>query len=686
MVSEGLASKTDLVAYPGEVITDKQGGFLGFVMRLVSGYRPLHELYSPKSRQRHFPKADYRFLIHTASNVARAVGKVHQTGCVIGDLNHSGILVGNDATVALIDADSFQFNLNGQAYPCVVGVPEFTPPELHGKNFASVDRTVGHDNFGLAVAIFHLLFMGRHPYAGRYNGPDISMGEAIAQNRFAFSLTRRVETQTSPPPGTLPLDIFPEGIVQNFEKAFGTRAQDRPSASSWIDALTKLEGNLSRCSRVSTHYYPTGAKKCIWCSLAGTSGFDMFPNLSVAAHSNPTDTRATQQAIREILAFKFPTLDDLIPQSSPSAGTSSKLKEAKRSKQGKALFGALLICGALAGLIFASPAWFLWLGLGGWGWSMIGDRQVDAQPFRDAFALADDNIQHELNSIIQRSGLAEILKVQSDTKAAIASYNSFDSDLNRELQKLKSTRKERQLISFLDRHPIRGAQISGIGPAKKAKLISFGIETAADVSFAAVNGVPGFGTVMSRKLLAWRRVLEADFRYNAAPNAQDATDENALKAKFSAHKGMLVAQIHNGLKTLRAAQSRVDALASTAQRDQGLLAAVARREEASQDILHLGGSVPSSNVSFSLPAIGRSNPVKSPSYQPRPFTRTKPSSATIQHSPPPRKTAPSMSKPTTPNCPACGSRMVRRTAKKGPNAGNKFWGCSRFPRCRGTRN
>lgn len=191
MVGEGLAGKTNLVAYPGEVVTDRHDNFIGFVMRLVSGYRPLHELYSPKSRQRHFPKADYRFLVHTALNVARAVGKVHQTGCVIGDLNHSGVLVAQDATVALIDADSFQFSLNGKSYPCVVGVPDFTPPELHGRNFASVQRTIEHDHFGLAVAIFHLLFMGRHPYAGRYSGSDISMSDAIAQNRFAFSLSRQ---------------------------------------------------------------------------------------------------------------------------------------------------------------------------------------------------------------------------------------------------------------------------------------------------------------------------------------------------------------------------------------------------------------------------------------------------------------------------------------------------------------
>jgi len=33
-------------------------------------------------------------------------------------------------------------------------------------------------------------------------------------------------------------------------------------------------------------------------------------------------------------------------------------------------------------------------------------------------------------------------------------------------------------------------------------------------------------------------------------------------------------------------------------------------------------------------------------------------------------------------CPKCGSEMKLRTAKKGPQAGNQFWGCSAYPKCR----
>jgi len=37
-------------------------------------------------------------------------------------------------------------------------------------------------------------------------------------------------------------------------------------------------------------------------------------------------------------------------------------------------------------------------------------------------------------------------------------------------------------------------------------------------------------------------------------------------------------------------------------------------------------------------------------------------------------------------CPRCNSPMVKRVARKGSNAGQEFWGCSEFPRCRGTRD
>lgn len=38
-----------------------------------------------------------------------------------------------------------------------------------------------------------------------------------------------------------------------------------------------------------------------------------------------------------------------------------------------------------------------------------------------------------------------------------------------------------------------------------------------------------------------------------------------------------------------------------------------------------------------------------------------------------------------PACPKCGSEMIIRRARKGDTAGSDFWGCTNYPRCRGTR-
>ena len=39
-----------------------------------------------------------------------------------------------------------------------------------------------------------------------------------------------------------------------------------------------------------------------------------------------------------------------------------------------------------------------------------------------------------------------------------------------------------------------------------------------------------------------------------------------------------------------------------------------------------------------------------------------------------------------PSCPECGGVMALREVKKGPDAGKQFWGCKRFPGCRGIMN
>lgn len=660
MVEGRLATTTDLVAFPVEVVTDLRGVFLGFSMRLVKGYQPIHELYSPKSRKQYFPKADYRFLVRTALNVSRAVGKVHQAGCVIGDLNHSGVLVAHDATVSVIDADSFQFAHEGRAYACVVGVPDFTPPELQGRSLASVTRTAAHDHFGLAVAIFNLLAMGKHPYAGRFAGGDLSIAEAIAQNRFAYSSSRKNETRTAPPPGAVSLQDFPTSISQAFEAAFGLEPAMRPDATQWVAVLKELEASLSHCTAVKTHYYPSAAGKCVWCRIAGQSGVDMFPDLLGGAQPMPGGTFDIERVWAQIRAVKVPRPEDVLPAWSGDAGLGSPaVAEAKRAVNvGKAVGMAALI-GAVMGFVYAAYASIIWLGLAIFGLVKLLGESIDHQPFEEAYRVADQRARGAELAFLQRIGLTELVGIRDDLEQWIEAYRKLDGELTQEIMRLKHTREARQLASFLDRFLIRRANISGIGPAKAATLASYGIETAADITQRAVMAVPGFGEAMTAKLMLWRRGHEAKFRYNSAPDPSDVQAENVVRAANAAKRADLQSKIQSGAAALQNGSHRLGARSQDV--DQTLMQAIGARVRAARDLEILGIAVPPATPI----ALG---------------TKPRPAPAV-----PPRTTSNVVSGG-VPSCPRCGSRMIRRTARRGTRAGQKFWGCSRYPSCKGVRN
>ena len=369
-----------------------------------------------------------------------------------------------------------------------------------------------------------------------------------------------------------------------------------------------LEGSLNHCNRVKTHYFPSTAGGCVWCKLIANSSFDMFPDLTSVTPNIPTDARGTEQAIREILAFSFPAVADLLPAAAASRGASSKLREARDGKRKRALMGLLMMGGAVTGFIYASPAWFVWIGLAIWGWVTFSDREVETGTFQQAFKDADERVQRELDGFLRRNGMTEVVKVRGDLDASITAYKGHDDALARELMVMKSNRESRQRQAFLDRFSIRSAGISGIGPAKTATLISFGIETAADVNQSAVMRVPGFGEVMTGKLMEWRRGHESRFKYDRTPNAQDVADEQALHGRFGAEKAKLESTIRNGLGTLRNAKARLDTLPAKVNRDGPLSDALAARTQAEQDLRELGASVPASTVALMVPPLSKPAP------------------------------------------------------------------------------
>jgi DNA-binding helix-hairpin-helix protein with protein kinase domain len=265
-----------VAAWPVDLLIDDHDAVRGFLMLRVSARRNIHELYNPKSRRRSFPQADFRFVVRAAANVARAFAQLHSRNHVLGDVNHGNALVGNDGTVVLIDCDSFQIRNGIRTYTCDVGVPLFTAPELQGRAFRGLRRTANHDAFGLAVLLFHLLFLGRHPFAGRHASGDMPIERAIAESRFAYGAAHEA-LGMSPPPGTLSLQTFGPLIETLFERAFALPlGAPRPAATEWVQALELVERELVPCEIERLHYHP--GKTCCWCDIEARTGAITFGN------------------------------------------------------------------------------------------------------------------------------------------------------------------------------------------------------------------------------------------------------------------------------------------------------------------------------------------------------------------------------------------------------------------------
>ena len=236
-------------------------------MPLVSDteYHELHNLYRITSRRQAFPQADVRFLVHVARNVSRAFMVLHSRDLLMGDVSSRNVMVSQNGTVRLIDTDSFQITVGGRTYPCPVGTAEFTAPELQGKSFGTLVRTREHDLFGLALLIFHLLFDGRHPYAGVHdNGAMPSPAEAIKTDKFAYSL--QYQHGVKPPPFTLTLQGVHSSVRNLFERAFSPKHQNRPQADEWDKVLAEVFRHLTTCSKNGAHKHDSRVA-CPWCAM-----------------------------------------------------------------------------------------------------------------------------------------------------------------------------------------------------------------------------------------------------------------------------------------------------------------------------------------------------------------------------------------------------------------------------------
>jgi serine/threonine protein kinase len=290
MRKQGKAS----IAWCIDLLTPIGGGQpVGFLMPRVSEMYPIFDFYTPINRVQQAPLFNYAYLHRAARNLAVAMRSIHSSGYVIGDVNESNILVSETALVTLVDVDSFQVRDGNTIYRCIVGKPEFTPPELQGKSFRNTDRSSEHDVFGLAVIIFRLLMEGNHPFDGVFTGQGEvpSLEARIKAGHFPYA-TQKVPYR--PRPLAPSINVLHPALQQLFQRCFEAghlQPSVRPNAGEWQAALDEAEKSLKTCSKNKQHTYGNHLNDCPWCDRTKLlGGRDPFPSVQAVSQGKNLKT------------------------------------------------------------------------------------------------------------------------------------------------------------------------------------------------------------------------------------------------------------------------------------------------------------------------------------------------------------------------------------------------------------
>jgi DNA-binding helix-hairpin-helix protein with protein kinase domain len=514
MVSAGPGTLAIHAAWPRALLRGKDGRIDGFIMDRASEPFDIHEVYSPRDRARHLPGSDWGFLVRVAANTAIAFAAAHAAGIVVGDVNHGSVRVGRDGKVRLIDCDSMQFASGDRIYRCVVGIDTYTPPELQAQRLSDIDRTPDHDAFGLAVLIFQLLFLGRHPFSGvpvKTGGPTDIAG-AIALHGYAYL---DPPTLLRPPPAAPPLSLVSEDMRALFLRAFQPASQPgstlRPSAREWAAALTALAGGLQTCSQSRAHVYRSGLATCPWCAFERVGIAAFIGALPARIASLRLDPGALAGLAQRLTAEAARTkrLGAWSGKGAPLAPDRVlRLRTLSRLRWFVGLPALLAII--VAGFIGTPWAFFGFVpAIAVFLWS---NETLFYRRRRRAGKLTGE--QRELiarltNHIYKEAVSVAAFMEQSQKIVTVLLQHAQASGARPAASPL-----ETQLLAYLDTFRISPGCVPGIGASRIAQLASFGIETAADLDRALVWQVPGFGDQLTERLFKWRLDLEKRYKSN----------------------------------------------------------------------------------------------------------------------------------------------------------------------------
>jgi DNA-binding helix-hairpin-helix protein with protein kinase domain len=587
MAGNGTQALSEQSAWPQGTLHRAPGSPpVGFLMPRIANCKPVHLLYSPASRANEFPDRDWGFLLAVAYNIACVFESVHAAGHLVGDVNERNILVSpTTGTARLIDTDSFQIRGGGDVvYPCEVGVARFTPPELQNRHLR-LQRSTHHDAFGLAVLLFHLVYLGRHPFDGVYLGAgEMTSERAIAEFRFAYGRDAAVR-QMKPPPIHLPFKAAPAALTELFERAFSPAAvaSGRPTATEWSAALRTASKSLRQCGVDRLHVFSTDLAGCPWCQLTVATGAVFFVTVDgYELKTNMNDIASFMQFARETQTRWFlspppppvPMPAGEMPK--PVAKELAKLRFLSRARFASGLavvatwtlflFGPEVSQGREFLLLMASCAALGIFAL------LLREGARKSEALRILRARAGALVKARASLLQAQDGymrcawsaaakfkghLAGIDQLRAD-------YESLPARFAADRQGFTDRREELQRKEFLRKVFLAPVQIQGFAPSHKQVLRSFGIETAFDVLYAMPEDIKGLGEARRGRLQDWARGAQREFRFDPQSATLPPGELRSLVTRYRKEQVQIRARLEDACEKLRKAANEMANEASIA--------------------------------------------------------------------------------------------------------------------------
>jgi DNA-binding helix-hairpin-helix protein with protein kinase domain len=506
-------------AWPHSLLLDGRRQASGILLPKISNALQLHELYGTSNRRQNYPEARWHHLVLAARNIAAAFECMHQSGIVVGDVNQGNLLVDREMCVRFIDCDSFQIAANDKLYPCPVGTPHFTPPELQAKKLRDAARTPEQDRFGMAVLIFHMLFVGRHPFAGRFYGAgEMTIERAISEGRFAFSKDRS-ETLMEPPPASLTLADITPGAAALFEAAFRGAPEARPTARQWAEELENIIRTRKPCTFDQAHIYNAQLKECPWCRIEDEGGPAFFVLGGSVTNVASERLDHLEEKLRKL---KLPVFPDLAPTQLKRPNALAPKKPPKAPKFTLADVAAwVMVLGAAACLAGAVSGWSYIAGIAllaaSAGYLLLGKQPKARRGRVDELTAGFEKLQVKLYHRGQGVAFNHEQRRQSfennvdQLKQEYDNYRNAGTQIHDVLAIYRTMQKSRFLSTHLIQKNVR--KIPGMSPSLAARLASYGIESALDVDPLRLLGLPMIDEERMLELKTWRDDVERQFVY-----------------------------------------------------------------------------------------------------------------------------------------------------------------------------